>query len=140
MEKQSVLHNMLGVKIRGRSENQRSALREEDSGLGMLPQQLFVKLLCLERRRTERSGRRFVLMLLDPGNLLKSADSRVMQNLLSAISQSTRDTDLKGWYKDGSIIGVIFTEVAGAEDKSIVQSLSTKLTDSLHEALTIPGS
>jgi lipopolysaccharide/colanic/teichoic acid biosynthesis glycosyltransferase len=103
----------------------------------MLPQHLFIKLLCLERKRTERSGKRFVLMLLDPGNLLKPCHARVMSSLLSAVSQSTRDTDLKGWYKDGAIIGVIFTEIGGTEDKAIVQSLSTKLTESLNETLDI---
>lgn len=96
-----------------------------------------MKLLCLERKRTERSGRRFVLMLLDSGNLLKAARAPVVASLLSAITQSTRDTDLKGWYKEGSVIGVIFTEVGGAEDKSIVHALSTKLTDSLYGALSI---
>jgi lipopolysaccharide/colanic/teichoic acid biosynthesis glycosyltransferase len=128
---------MLGPKIKPRFRNQRSILHEGNSGLGMLPEQLFMKLLCLERRRTERSGRRFVLLLLDAGKLLEPPNAVALEKLLSAISQSTRDTDLKGWYKDGSIIGVIFTEVGSADDKSIVESLSTKLTDELHEALSI---
>ena len=96
-----------------------------------------MKLLCLERKRTERSGRRFVLMCLDTGNLMKGAKSPLLANLVSAITQSTRDTDLMGWYRDGSVIGVIFTEVGGAEDKCIVQALSNKLTDSLYSALSI---
>ena len=103
----------------------------------MLPEDLFKSLLWVERKRTERSGRRFVLLLLDTGNLLKAAKARVMPNLLSAISQATRDTDLKGWYEDGSIVGVIFTEVGNAEDKSVVHSLSSKLTDALYGALSV---
>jgi lipopolysaccharide/colanic/teichoic acid biosynthesis glycosyltransferase len=103
----------------------------------MLPEDLFKRLLWVERKRTERSGRRFVLMLLDAGNLLKAAKTRVMPNLLAAISQATRDTDLKGWYKDGSIVGVIYTEVGNAEDKSVVHSLSTKLSDALYDALSV---
>jgi len=132
-----VLNRMLGLKVTTRSERRLSTSPEEYSSLGMLPQHLFIKLLCLERKRTERSGKRFVLMLLDPGNLLKPCHARVMSSLLSAVSQSTRDTDLKGWYKDGAIIGVIFTEIGGTEDKAIVQSLSTKLTESLNETLDI---
>jgi lipopolysaccharide/colanic/teichoic acid biosynthesis glycosyltransferase len=128
---------MLGIKATPRPEKQLSVMREEPAGFGMLPHELFMKLLCLERKRTERSGRRFVLMLLDPGNLLKAAKSPVMASLLAAITQSTRDTDLKGWYRDGSVIGVIFTEVGGAEDKSIVHALSTKLTDALYGVLSI---
>ena len=80
---------MLGIKANGRAENQLSIMREASSGFGMLPQELFMKLLCLERKRTERSGRRFVLMLLDTGNLLKAAKVPVLANLLSAIAQAT---------------------------------------------------
>jgi len=136
-ESESVLNKMLGLKANPRPEKQLSVMREEPAGVGMLPQELFLKLLCLERKRTERSGRRFVLLLLDTGNLLKAAKAPALANLLSAITRATRDTDLKGWYRDGSVIGVIFTEVGGAEDKSIVQVLSTKLTDSLYGALSI---
>src|SRR5215471_2736450 len=128
---------MLGLKAKNRSESQLSAIGEESAGFGTLSQELFLKLLCLERKRTERSGRRFVLMLLDPGSLLSTAKERIIPNLLLAVSQSTRDTDIKGWYKDESILGAIFTEIGDAEDKSIVQSLSTKLTDSLYGTLSI---
>lgn len=132
-----MLNNMLGLKVNRRPESQFSVIRDDSSGFGMLPQELFMKMLCLERKRTERSGRRFVLMLLDPGTLLKAGKAPGMANLLSAITQSTRDTDLKGWYQEGSVIGVIFTEVGGGDDKSIVRALSIKLTDSLYGTLTI---
>jgi lipopolysaccharide/colanic/teichoic acid biosynthesis glycosyltransferase len=132
-----VLNNMLGIKAHPRAENQLTVLGENPSGTEMLPQELFIKLLCLERKRTERSGRRFVLMLLDAGNLLRAAKAPVLSTLLPAITQATRDTDLMGWYKDGSVIGVIFTEVGSADDKSIVHALSGKLTDSLYGALSI---
>ena len=130
-----MLNNMLGLKPR--VANKVSSVREESIALGLLPQNLFLKLLCLERKRTERSGRRFVLMLLDTGNLLKTSKTPVLANLMSALTQSTRDTDLKGWYKAGSIIGVIFTEIGSAEDNSIVQALSAKLTEALYDALSI---
>jgi lipopolysaccharide/colanic/teichoic acid biosynthesis glycosyltransferase len=136
-ESESVLNKMLGLKANLRSEGLPSIKCEESMNFGMLPQDLFMKLLCLERKRTERSGRRFVLMLLDTGSLLKATNAPVLTNLLSAITQSTRDTDLKGWYKQGSVIGVIFTEISGAEDKSIVQALSTKLMDALYGSLSI---
>lgn len=128
---------MLGLKPNARTQNHVSVIREQSAGISMLPQELFMKMLCLERKRTERSGRRFVLMLVDPGRLLKSDNSSVMTKLLSAIRQSTRDTDLKGWYKEGSVIGVIFTEVGGTEDQSVVQALSTKITDSLYATLKV---
>lgn len=96
-----------------------------------------MKLLCLERKRTERSGRRFVLMLLDAGSLLKISKSSAMAHVHSAITQATRDTDLKGWYKEGSTLGVIFTEIGEGDGKSIVRTLSAKMTDSLYGELSI---
>lgn len=130
-----MLNNMLGLKPR--VANQVSSMREESIAFGILPQELFLKLLCLERKRTERSGRRFVLMLLDAGSLLKTPKTPFLANLMSALTLSTRDTDLKGWYKAGSVIGVIFTEVGTGADKSIVQALSAKLTEALYDVLSI---
>ena len=132
-----MLSNMFGLKANHRPKSRLSSTRESSSGFEMFSQELFLKLLYLERKRTEHSGRRFVLMLLDPGNLLKATRAPGMTKLLSAIVSSTRDTDLTGWYKEGSIIGVIFTEVGGADDKSIVHALSLKLTDQLYGALSL---
>ncbi len=132
-----MLNKMLGLKIKSQAENHVSLRRDGSSGFGVLPQGLFLNLLCLERKRTERSGRRFVLMLLDAGSLLKAPKTTVLANLLSAITQASRDTDLKGWYRTGSVIGVIFTEIGAAEDKSIVHALSTKITESLYDKLSV---
>ena len=77
-------------------------------------------------------------MLLDCGKLLKTVNqASISADLVSAIHQATRDTDLKGWYKEGSIIGVIFTEVDGLEEKAIVRLLSNKLTDALFSTLAV---
>ena len=127
-----MLNYKLGLRDKFRSE---PAVDEASSGLGMLPGELFMRMLCVERKRTERSGRRFVLMLLDAGRLMKPG-TQVAGKLMGAITQSTRDTDLRGWYEDG-IIGVIFTEVGPGDEKQIVRSLSTKVTDALYDALTL---
>ena len=109
---------------------------ETTAGLGILPDDLFIRMLCLERKRTERSGRRFVLMLLDPGRLLQ-AGAAVMAKVMGAVAQSTRETDLCGWYENSAVIGVIFTELGSAEEKHVVRLLSSKVTDALFKALTI---
>jgi len=128
-----MLNYMLGLRDTFRPE---PAIHEATSGLGMLSSELFLRMLSLERKRTERSGRRFVLMLLDPGRLLK-AGVHLVAKLMGAVTQSTRATDLLGWYEDGAVIGVIFTEVGLAEEKRVVHSLSNKVTAALYEALTV---
>ena len=122
------------VNSRSRSRTQPSSIREEH----ILPQDIFIRMLCTERRRSYRSGSRFILMLLDPGKLLRtSAKPKIMANLLQAMAQSARDTDLKGWYQEGSVLGVIFTELGAGDDKTVVQSLSGKVTSALYEHLHI---
>jgi len=127
---------MLGLTTEPRSINPHPVLKKA-AGLGMLSQDLFLRFLCLERKRTERSGRRFVLLLVDPGGLLQTGKSARVTKLVSALSQSMRDTDLVGWYKEDEIIGAIFTEVGNGDDKAVVQALSSKVTESLYGLLGI---
>jgi lipopolysaccharide/colanic/teichoic acid biosynthesis glycosyltransferase len=77
------------------------------------------------------------LLLLDTGDLLGSGAAKVLSQLQSALSESTRDTDLTGWYKEQQIIGVIFTEIGDADSRSIVCALSKKLVDALYRNLGI---
>ena len=106
---------------------------------GILAQEPFVRMLYVERKRTERSGRGFVLMLLESAGLLRADSSEdAFDKVLAALSSSTRDTDIKGWYKDGLVIGVIFTELgAGTDGRSVANALLTKVTEALSSALSI---
>jgi lipopolysaccharide/colanic/teichoic acid biosynthesis glycosyltransferase len=77
-------------------------------------------------------------MLLTLGGLSKSeGKDQALDKVLAALLRSTRDTDITGWYKDGSVIGVIFTEISAGEDGAVVNALSTKVTDALYHTLTI---
>lgn len=104
----------------------------------ILDENAFVKLLCLERKRTERSGRRFILMLLDLGTLLKSTNTRQsFRSFINTISESIRETDIKGWYKSGSVFGVIFTEIGNGATNTISKVLLDKTTAALWSTLRV---
>jgi lipopolysaccharide/colanic/teichoic acid biosynthesis glycosyltransferase len=105
----------------------------------ILSQEHFAHTLYVERKRTERSGRSFVLMLLESTRLLKpEGDHQALAEVLLALSQSTRDTDTKGWYKAGSTLGVIFTELGATADGHVVaNALLNKVTKALTSTLTI---
>jgi lipopolysaccharide/colanic/teichoic acid biosynthesis glycosyltransferase len=93
----------------------------------VLSQNAFIKTLCLERKRTERSRRPFVLMLVDGGTPATDAKNNpLFANILCALSASSRETDIKGWYKAGSIIGVIFTEIGTSTAACAVDAVSKK--------------
>jgi len=103
-----------------------------------LPEDVFVKMLSRERKRTERSRRRFVLMLLESANLLQAGnDPKSFQNVLRALSKSTRETDMIGWYEEHSVIGVIFTEIGDAESRSVARALLSKVPNALSSTLSI---
>jgi len=77
-------------------------------------------------------------MLLESCGLLKAGEEQgAFDKVVAALSHSTRETDIKGWYKDDSVIGVIFTEVGAAEGKSIANALLTKVTNALCTTLSI---
>ena len=85
-------------------------------------------MLHVEQKRTERSGKSLVLMLLEFGAALKTGKPCVdAQKVLSVLSQATRETDIKGWYKSGSVLGVVFTEIAPGEAHSVSDLLVKKV-------------
>ena len=96
-------------------------------------EEFFLEFLVFERRRSERSGRPFLVMTLDFIGLrdFESKRESVMWTM-KTLSVLTRDTDIKGWYKDSAVLGVIFTEMNSLE----TETLQKKIYASLHASLT----
>ena len=104
----------------------------------ILPEEYFHRTICLERKRAERSGKPFLLMLLDIGNAFPNEKSgKVMQSVLSALALSTRDTDVAGWYKQHQVVGIMFTEIAPDLKKSILATILMRVSGSLKDCLTL---
>jgi len=99
---------------------------------GLQPEPTFLRALCLERKRAERSRRPFVLMFLDPGKpFLNGNGNNLLNKTVSAILSSIRETDIAGWYKEHSALGVIFAEFGAADKKSVLSALRARLTAAL---------
>ncbi len=104
----------------------------------VLGETTFQNLLRLERKRVERSGRRFVLMLLETGSLIRDSGRRhAFNTLLATLLRSTRETDLRGWYESERIFGIIFTEVSGTACGQVLQALLEKTGKALCSALSV---
>lgn len=72
----------------------------------------FQRILRLERKRTERSGKCVLLMLVDAGEVLAANQSgKLPSRIVAAVCSRTRETDFVGWYQGNAIVGVILTEV-----------------------------
>lgn len=92
----------------------------------VLPENVFHSMLTLERRRAERSGKPFVLMLLD-ANLEDGPSQRILRQAVDTMIATKRETDLVGWYKRGAILGIIFTEVNHDGETPITETLHSKM-------------
>jgi len=80
---------------------------------------LFKRLLLLERRRSERSGSRFAVMLVDMQDLCTTLDEKAMDAIGQAIGSQMRETDITGWFKNSSVLGVILTTLNGASRRTL---------------------
>src|SRR5258708_38614748 len=103
----------------------------------LLAEGVFRRIFCWERKRAERSGRRFLLMLVDVESILQAKQSeRALSEVVSALCDSTRETDLVGWDREEAIFGVIFTEIceescktlASLPPASVIASVRSKLS------------
>jgi len=123
--------NRLGAKVN-------TVYPERSSTPEILNHELFIRMLHLERRRTERSGRPFVLMLLNSATRLREVGSETtLDGILEGLSYSTRETDITGWYKEGVALGVIFTELGDVDGKEVAKTIFTKITTALGRALPV---
>jgi hypothetical protein len=102
--------------------------RGEDASFTLVSEEIFRKVLSIERKRNERSRRRFVLMLVHTGKDLQAEGGEIiLEGITKALSASTRETDLGGWYKNGSVVGVICTEIGTDDLNSILRALHSKV-------------
>ena len=102
-----------------------------------LSEEAFRRMIVIERKRTERSGKPFLLMLLDAGNQLASKKMRkALDTMLSALQLATRETDVIGWYKDHTTVGVIFTGLVVDDKHSILNTILTRVSTTLRDKLT----
>jgi exopolysaccharide biosynthesis polyprenyl glycosylphosphotransferase len=105
---------------------------------GILNAEAFRRMIALERKRSERSRKPFMLLLLDMGDDLPSEkNGRILGKILSALSLSTRDTDVTGWYSNNCVVGVMFTEVASGDSSSVPSTIIARVTETLRKNLTL---
>jgi hypothetical protein len=95
-------------------------------------EEYFQRMLILERLRSEKTGKPFLLILLDIGKLVKgklAEKAFVLRRLESVLGSSTRDIDVKGWYMRDSIMGIICQDV----QKKHRNKVTGRIKDRLHK-------
>jgi len=106
---------------------ERSAFNEE----------AFRRMLVVERKRTERSGKPFLLMLVGIGSLRCSEkNGKALDSLLSALLSCTRETDVVGWYQERATIGAMFTGLMVEDRNLVLSTILTRVSNTLRDMLT----
>jgi lipopolysaccharide/colanic/teichoic acid biosynthesis glycosyltransferase len=101
----------------------------------VLNEETFHWMISLERRRTERSGKPFLLMLLELGDKV-APDVLNLNKLLADLSASTRETDVAGWYKNDRVLGVMFLEIDCRDRESTLDTMIARIRNTLFTQLS----
>jgi lipopolysaccharide/colanic/teichoic acid biosynthesis glycosyltransferase len=97
----------------------------------------FTRILQLERKRTDRSRRPFLLLLLECRIGLRDGQRwrrSLVKNVIQSLQNCARQTDIIGWYKHKTVIGVIFTELRQEEPR--IDTILERVNAALHARLT----
>jgi hypothetical protein len=71
----------------------------------------FNRLFDLERKRSLRSQKPFILILIHITGFMKPCPFEGLNQVLKALESNFRKTDFRGWYMQESVLGIVFTEL-----------------------------
>lgn len=106
-----------------------AASHRDEHESGFLSERAFLKALCLERCRAERSRKTLLLALIsnkatETGLLTDEFTRAILKNPFSA---AIRQTDICGWYRERSVCGIVFTEFNDAPRNLVIEKVSMKI-------------
>jgi lipopolysaccharide/colanic/teichoic acid biosynthesis glycosyltransferase len=110
---------------------------DAESERTVLDEEAFRRMISIERKRTERSQKPFLLMLLDRGNSNGSKkNGKALEDVIAALLASTRETDITGWYENGVVVGVMFTDLVFDDKSAILSTMLARISATLRDNLT----
>ena len=112
-------------------------IKSTASDRGYYEEGRFQKELAREKRKTERSQKPFVLMLIDIKDLVRSKSdvsllnkhdhNKRIRKVENVLLDNTREVDIKGWYRSHRTVGIIITEIDRLDRNFLKNKLYTKL-------------
>lgn len=98
----------------------------------------FKGILTLERKRTERSKRPFMLLLVTVSRMMASERGPEKCRLVvGCMGHSIRDIDVLGWYEKDRVLGVIFTEIGNSRKAS--DAILERVKNNLGNTIGVDG-
>ena len=102
----------------------------------LISEESFKTMVEVERKRSDRSGKPFLVMLLDLTSIINGKDRyssgrnsilKFFNKVVKTITVETRDIDIKGWYETGKSIGILFTEITPEGKDKILEKINRSL-------------
>jgi len=107
-----------------------------DSQTGLYHEEYFNELLALEKKRCEGSKDPACLILADLSSFVDVHErQKIAKSITEVLSDTTRETDVKGWCVDGLVMGIMFTEMTGKEATSRLARVVNKCIGRLGSCL-----
>lgn len=101
----------------------------------ILNEKAFKHTIAIERKRTERSGEPFLLMLLAGDSEATEVSAKALENMAAALLSHSRDTDVVGWYSEQSKVGVIFSGLETGDKNAILSVILNRVKMILRDEL-----
>jgi lipopolysaccharide/colanic/teichoic acid biosynthesis glycosyltransferase len=103
----------------------------------VLSEEAFRRTIAIERKRTERTSEPFLLMLLECVNRQKQGKfTNALDNLMTVLLSTTRDTDVIGWHREHQAIGLLFTGLASDCKNTSLGTILNRVSAVLQDKLT----
>jgi lipopolysaccharide/colanic/teichoic acid biosynthesis glycosyltransferase len=94
----------------------------------------FTQMLRLERRRTERSAKQFMLVLISSKGFHAEFGGTLVHRITTAMALATRETDILGWYEGDLTLGLLMTEIGEASPMAI-EVIKRKISTAVQTSL-----
>jgi lipopolysaccharide/colanic/teichoic acid biosynthesis glycosyltransferase len=97
----------------------------------------FRRMLSRERKRSERSRKHLVLMLIDGKGVKSKKTDALLEQIAVVLGAAIRETDIAGWFETSAVFGVIFTEFGEADVSTAVKIIEAKITTELQRGFKV---
>ena len=119
-------------------ERSRTQVCDQEDGRGRPPvinEELFRGVLIRERKRADRSGRPFVLLLLGVNDGRGSDSSSIWDTVIEALTAAKREMDILGWFEWQAVIGVIVPEIHASDLANTCKEIGARVRRTLAKRL-----
>jgi exopolysaccharide biosynthesis polyprenyl glycosylphosphotransferase len=105
----------------------------------LLSEEQFRRALCNERKRSERSRKELLLMLVDDArDGVKQPRSGIfLSQVAGVLGTAVRETDMVGWFESSSVLGFIFTEFGDSDSAVAGRVIESKVMEALRSSFKV---